>query len=176
MPKDSRTLFENEWITVDETPGGYVFVRNGTERAVVAIPYTRDSGSDFGRYLARIEPIPCHDPDSHLCALTGMVEEGEKPLDAAVREVYEESGYRVTQEQMIDLGPVFPSKASTTVMYMYAVDVTGLRREEAPGDGTEGEEKSSTAWLTLEEALKVPDAVFVACLGRLRLSQQWFGG
>jgi 8-oxo-dGTP pyrophosphatase MutT (NUDIX family) len=175
MPKDSRTLFENEWITVDETPEGYVFIRNGTERAIVALPYTRDTGAGLAKYLARIEPIPCHDPDRHLCALTGMVEEGEGPMDAAVREVFEESGYRVAPGQMLDLGPVFPSKASTTVMYMYAVDVTDLHREEAPGDGTEAEEQSSTAWLTLDEALRVPDAVFVACLGRLRLAQEWFG-
>lgn len=50
---------------------------------------------------------------------SGMIDEGEKPQDAAIRELKEETGY--TASDIIDLGFTYPSFGSTTEkIYLYA--------------------------------------------------------
>lgn len=159
-------LFQNKWVTVIDRDG-YTLV-HGAGNAVAVLPFRGGQSTTADQeFLARIEPCPPHGPKPHLCALTGGIEGREEPVDAAVRETFEESGFRVTREQMIRLGIVWPSKLSTTIMHLFAVDVSAAPWEPPPGDGTTYEAQSSTVWLPYEKASMVPDASYCSIILRL---------
>jgi len=160
-----KILHKTEYVTLIDRDG-WIMTKNMTEKAVGVLPF-QIKGEEI-EFLARIEPIPAHKPKKHLCALTGSVEKGEKPLETATRELYEEAGYKTTRT-VIELGYVYPSKSSTTKIYLFAVDVTGTTPVKAPGDGTETENNSTIEWLSKKKATMVPDATFCAMLARLDL-------
>lgn len=59
----------------------------------------------------------------------GMIDKGEKPVDAAIREVKEETGFLV--EEIIDLGYFYPSFGSTTEkIYLFFAKCKGQIERE----------------------------------------------
>jgi len=161
-------LFQNRWVKVIDRDG-YTMV-HGAGNAVAVLPFRGAVGQATTadvEFLARIEPCPPHGPKPHLCGITGGIEGREKPVDAAVRETFEESGFRVTREQLVRLGMVWPSKMSTTIMHLFAVDVSSVPWETPPGDGTVYEAQSMTVWLPYEKSALVPDAVYCSMMLRL---------
>ena len=62
---------------------------------------------------------------------------GHTPRQTAAIELLEEAGYTADEVDFISLGTVRSSKSSDTTNFLYAVDVTGLPRGEALGDGSE---------------------------------------
>ena len=162
-----KILHETDFITLIDRDG-WIMIKDMTEKAVGVLPFREELGEI--EFLARIEPIPAHKPKKHLCALTGSVEEGERPIETAKRELYEESGYKA-ERPLIDLGFVYPSKSSTTQMFLFAIDVTENIQHEAPGDGTRSEAMSTTEWLSRQKATMVPDATFCSMMARL---MWWF--
>jgi 8-oxo-dGTP pyrophosphatase MutT (NUDIX family) len=103
---------------------------------------------DGREYLLRQEITPCWGMDPSLSSITGgMDKEGEGALQTAMRELHEEGGYKCTSERRWkDLGVCRLGKASTTVMHLFAVDLTGYERTEAPGDGTALEAMAHCEW------------------------------
>jgi 8-oxo-dGTP pyrophosphatase MutT (NUDIX family) len=67
--------------------------------------------------------------------ITGGVDNGEKPIDAAVRELWEESGFSCKADELQSLGWCYGSKAMDTVYYLYCVDVTDKPQSEPVTDG-----------------------------------------
>ena len=104
--------------------------------------------TSWHEYLLRQEVTPCWGMDLALSSITGgMDKKGETPLKCAMRELHEEGGYIVNGDHLwIDLGARRISKASTTLMHLFAVDLTSEARVEAPGDGTELEAKAHCEW------------------------------
>lgn len=107
---NEKTIFSTDWISVKETARGFHYLeRKG--RDSVAIFLVRRSNLNRGEYevLIRQQPL-CIDildiNEEHKlypCPITGGIEEGELPEEAAVREVYEEAGFSV---QVLFIQPV----------------------------------------------------------------------
>lgn len=162
-----KILYRTKYLSLVEKDN-WIFVKDMTEAFVAILPF-RDREGEI-EFLARIETIPAHQPARHLCALTGTIEKGESPSETARRELYEESGFR-GRGPLIQMGQIFLSKSSSTVVHLYAIEVTDEVQEEAPGDGTQNEEEATTKWLTRKKASMVPDSLFCAMITRLSL---WF--
>jgi len=154
-----KTLFKNRWLHVRELdvtlPGGeeakYTSVLDGSGASIAVLPFQRQ-GDGTIRVLLREEITPpwlTESLDPHervLSSLTGMVDAGESPFKAAVRELYEEAGYQVDDQDMIPLGYVRVSKVLEGKVFLYAVDVTGMSSEEPPGDGGPFEPYARSVW------------------------------
>lgn len=155
-----KTLFENRWLKVRELdvtlPEGekatYTSVMSGSGASIAVLPFQR-KGDGTIRVLLREEITPpwlteSQDPRERvLSSLTGMVDAGESPFTAAVRELYEEAGYQVEGSSMIPLGYVRVSKVLEGKVFLYAVDVTGMTpAEEPPGDGGPFEPYARSVW------------------------------
>jgi 8-oxo-dGTP pyrophosphatase MutT (NUDIX family) len=70
-----------------------------------------------------------------LSGITGGVE-GDRPVEDAVRELQEESGYEADEDEFIYLGTCRGVKSNDTVYHLYAVDVTNKKQGRALGDGS----------------------------------------
>jgi 8-oxo-dGTP pyrophosphatase MutT (NUDIX family) len=162
----NKKLFSNEWIGVYETPNNYVYTheeRSGG-RGVLVLGFRENDGEV--ETLGRFEIVPCHGPKTKLVGLTGGCESKDAKEDA-VRELYEEGGYKVKKSDLIDLGTVNVSKSSDTILYLYAVDLKEFDQEEAPGDGSEGEKDSYCEWIPADDVASSSDPSLQAAYLRL---------
>lgn len=94
MPKTSKTVFSTEWFNVDEIitdksikPYYKIVVEDG----VIILAITMDNKLILVRqFRPALEEYTLEFP-------SGGIEKNEKPLDAAKRELYEETGYRCSK-------------------------------------------------------------------------------
>lgn len=156
---------------------------------VAVVPYRTKLIPDFAgtgspasgmEYLARFEIHAAHDDNKYeMGAITGGY---DKPTETfaqcAAREIYEEAGYAVHADQLRYLGHAHPSKASDTVMHLYAVDLTDYTGEvvEPIGDGTAYEVGGYSKWVSLDDALRSVDPLFVTAIARANFTNTYAGG
>lgn len=171
-----KVLYQGDWLSVILRDDWYEFARYITSNGgVYILAYRNDPEKPI---LGRYEVCPAHsDTKPRLTTITGGVNENVRPIEVAIQEMYEEAGYMVERNQFTHLGTVYLAKGADFVGHLYAIDVTGLPRVEAPGDGTKGEEGAYCDWVTLKQALWCKDPVMsclilraVSVLGLLKLS------
>ena len=75
------------------------------------------------------------------------MDEGESPEAAAIRETYEETGYRV---QVLPFGKYIVGTQVNEICYLYYADVTGIEPEPAQQDGTYLELIARNEWHEFE--------------------------
>ncbi len=149
-----KIIFRTDWIIVKETARGFHYLeRKGKDS--VAIFLVRRSNLNRGEYevLIRQQPLCIDIPDIneehrlYPCPITGGIDEGELPEEAAVREVYEEAGFSV---QVLPLGKYIVGTQTNEICYLYYADVTGIEPEVAQQDGSYFELVSKNEWYPLE--------------------------
>ncbi len=146
-----KVLFETNHLSLIERDGWYYFAKvPGSDGGVIILLYRIDSDKSI---LGRYEICPAHGDGLTLTAIAGGIEKGDTPLETAVKESYEEAGYRLEPQRFIDLGRCNLSTNQDTLVYLFAADVTEIRRQGAPGDGTRGEIGAYCDWVTLDEAI-----------------------
>lgn len=159
MTESFDVNYRGKWIEVRTTRDGYQYVHSVPNKGmgIAVLGYFRDGHT--ASFLARFEICPAHGRDTACCSLTGMVDPGEPPKTAAVRELEEESGYVVHEASLIFLGTTYPSKMSDTVVYMYAVDLSGLSPQTAQGDGSMLESVAYCRAVDMRDILRSKDPI-----------------
>jgi 8-oxo-dGTP pyrophosphatase MutT (NUDIX family) len=185
----------SKWVQVKRKtfPDGraYDFVSHPwcLSRGVAVVPYRHvkdysltELGITETEYLARFEIHAAHDDFRfEMGAITGGYDKpNENYAECAARELYEEAGYSVEADKLQFIGHVHPSKATDTVMYLYAVDLSDYTGEVvAPvGDGTACEEGGYAKWVRIGDAVKSVDPLFVTAIARINHSHpiHYIGG
>ena len=145
-----RVIFSTQWIIVKESPKGFQYLeRKGKDSVAVFLLRKNDAKPDQYDVLVRHQHlcIDNQEVDGRLklfpCPITGALDEGELPESAAIREVYEETGYRV---QVLPFGKYIVGTQVNEICYLYYVDVTGIEPDVAQGDGTFLESLGSNEW------------------------------
>lgn len=85
----------------------------------------------------------------------GLVDDGETPKHAALRELHEELGFAANEAQIRALGAPLYGAAGVLAerLYFFAADVTGLARALPLGDGSPLEDDAHFVELPLEDAI-----------------------
>ena len=155
-------LFFNKWLSLKKLMGPTgEYVYSHEERCdgniVVVLPF-RTAENKGSEVLARMEYTPCWNADElNLSSITGGVDKGEDAATAAVRELYEETGYQVQLEDMVSLGTSYGVKSSDTIYHLFAVnvsDIEGSGNDEVAKD--KNEKKSYNTWITNLEGVVDP--------------------
>jgi 8-oxo-dGTP pyrophosphatase MutT (NUDIX family) len=108
------------------------------------------------------EPNPFREGGNAISLITGTTEDEDPDFySTAVRELEEESGYKVDDaSRWYYLGNVYSSKLVDHEQPCFAVDVTGITRGQATGDGSEDEAKQEFVMIPANDVVKVKD-VFI---------------
>lgn len=165
MDHGDKLLLENKWLSVLETPDGYVYSRESRCGGVIVAVLVYDMVSQ--RVLGRFERTPAHGPEAKiaLASITGGCENND-PVATAILELKEEAGIAAPVGALESLGRVRPSKSADTWVYLYALNGTGIQRGEAKGDGSLGEQGAYCDWVSVERAILCDDALFSVLLLR----------
>jgi hypothetical protein len=163
-------LFNNQWIQIRKKKY-YVYAHlkwcNGT--AVAILPFRKNKSGQM-EYLGRYEICPPHGDGVKLCSITGGYDNADRfsIRECALNELVEEAGYCVSLKDLIDLGTVFDSKSTDTVIYMFAIDLdlADIKKVNATGDGTIGEEGAFCDWVTKHQAINCNDPLLITMVTR----------
>jgi 8-oxo-dGTP diphosphatase len=171
-----RIIFQTTWIAVRQSPRGFQYLeRKGKDS--VAVFLLRKCSANPQQYEVLIRQqhlcLDNREVDGRFnlfpCPITGALEAGESPEAAALRETYEETGYRVPVQAF---GQYIVGTQVNEVCYLYYADVTGLEPEPAPQDGTYMESIARNEWHPFEY-LQTCD--YVACqIGYFKLQSLLF--
>lgn len=164
---ESELLFGDEWIQLRKANGRYTFSHEVRcdGKIVVVLPFEKEPNSEL-HVLARVEETPCWEGDKPLaCSLTGGIDAGETPEEAAIKELREEIGFVVTEKDLISLGTMYATKSTDTVYYIFAVQITKETEKVDPTD-----KNSLGVWMNLKDLSKTVDPFLLA--GSLRLQHK----
>lgn len=129
---------------------------------VVIMPFIRDEqGLPLAIGVIK-EPNPFREGGNSISLITGTTEDEDPDFySTAVRELEEESGYKVDDaSRWYYLGSVYSSKLVDHEQPCFAVDVTGITKGQATGDGSEDEAKQEFVMIPANDVVKVKD-VFI---------------
>lgn len=157
-----ETICSTQYLDLRIHDGWYIFASEACRCVVYVLGYRRNGDEILGRY----ENCPIHGMSGSIdmTSLTGKCDWHEEPIEAAQRELHEESGFEVDCSDMILLGHAYVSKAMGTKAMMYAVDLTGAPRGIAEGDGTRGEQGAYCAWVSRRVAILESQCISVAAM------------
>ncbi len=153
-----KILFSTNWVTVKETAKGFQFLeRKGKDSVAVFLVRKSKINKPNWEVLIRWQPLCIDNPDinPHIdeelrlypCPITGAIDEGESPEEAAIREVQEEAGFSV---QLQPLGKYIVGTQTNEICYMYCGDVTDIEPEIPLQDGSYFESISKNDWHPFE--------------------------
>lgn len=161
-----KVLHSTPFLSLIERDGWYYFAQiPGSPGGVMILLYRTDSELSI---LGRFEKCPAHrDLIPALTTIAGGIEEIETFQEAVIREAYEEAGYNLQPDEVVNLGQCNLSTNQDTLVYLFAADVTGLKRDKAPGDGTRGEQGAYCDWVTPIQAIQSKSAFMSTLIVRL---------
>ena len=94
--------------------------------------------------------------NKYYTVVSGHVEEGEDVLTTGLRELKEEAGITILSGKMIKVFEEIPVCKSTDMRATFFIaDIDKYEVQKPEGDGSEGEKRSETVWISLSEFHKV---------------------
>lgn len=147
-------LFQTKWVAVRASSKGFHYLeRKGRDSIGVFLIRRSNTAPQGYEVLIRQQPLCIDNTEKngtlklYPCPITGAIDAGETPLQAAVREAYEEAGYTV---QVLPLSRYIIGTQTNEICYLYYADVTGIEPDHAPQDGSYFESISRNEWHPLE--------------------------
>ena len=145
-----KILHKTKWFEV-RSKDGWEYLHGRKASAGVAVLVFNEKKKEV---IGRFESVPCHDPGHYLVALTGMLDkEKDDPKKTAVRELKEEAGITAKEEELIDLGYIYPHKDSDYSLLLYGLDGKDKKLGRATTDGSEAEKNAYVRWVPVKEAV-----------------------
>ena len=151
-------VYRGEYISVrhvyNRRVGDWVYAHEAccNGELVGVLPYYYDEFLGVDWFLLRQEYVPCWNMFlKNLCILSGQCDvEGLSPVEIAVKELEEESGYVVKEDALLSLGKSFVCKGMDSIYHLFAVDVgaENVKWVEPSGDGSRGEQLAECIWVS----------------------------
>lgn len=155
----NKTIFSEEWLSLKQNNGyTYLHEEKCNGKLIAFLPYKINSKNNI-EYLMRMEICPAHGDNHEFCGIIGGYDNLQYTIDeVAVKELEEETGYKIELDELQPLGWIWDSKIADTKVYLYTADLTNCLEGIATTDGTELEKNSYCKWTSLNECMKTKDS------------------
>ena len=150
---DDKLVLQEGQIT-DEHNNTYTRLRINRQDASAVLLFNTDSSKVILTRQFRY-PVAAHSNENLLEILAGKVDPGEAPLDTAIREAEEETGYKISPPNIRFLLSCFVSPGYSTERYhLYYATVTNADRQSQGGGLASENESIQLVELEVEEFRK----------------------
>lgn len=139
------TLAKTDWYTIKTTDDSYEYTE--TTPGVIILPVR--AGRENLEVLIRKEPNPIY--GDILTLVTGRTDDGETPLQTAVRELREEAGLILDEDCFYSIGDIFYRKSDATPEAAFIVICNHMKYEDPETDGSQYERDSKNSWIPISE-------------------------
>ncbi|UUD37196.1 NUDIX domain [Mycoplasmopsis californica] len=150
----STKLFETDWISVHKSEKGFIYCQRKSVNSIAALLYKKVDNEKL--FLVHYQPLPEVEEktkfdDCFPSTVTGAIEEGEKPVECVIREIQEETGFKVTKKHIKASSVSIATTQMNEKVFNFLVDVTNLEQGEIMNDGSLFEAVSYNEWKTAAE-------------------------
>ncbi|TPR53897.1 NUDIX domain-containing protein [Metamycoplasma neophronis] len=154
-----KLLFSSSRINVYETEQGIIYAQRRNKDSIAALCYRKNADGSKD-YLIRFQPLIQLEENQAWnklfpCPITGSFEENETPLNVALREVFEEAGYKITEKNLVNTFKFFATTQMNETVYGFIFDITNMNNTEPETDGSLMEKISKNVWMSLQEVKKI---------------------
>lgn len=173
--KDDKLLIKTKHLDMYQTKQGFVYCQRRTINSIAALCFKKEDNQYY--FLIRYQPLPeikekVDWKQPYACPITGSIEENESELESAIREVYEEGGIKVSNQNMVANSVAIATTQMNEKVFHYLFDVTNLQQVTPTNDGTIFESVSFNKWVTLKELESILEKDF--CLSSLHICFSMF--
>jgi len=173
-PVSEAYMLRNKWLSLKKLYGPTgEYVISHEERCagkiVAVLPYVPDSVGRESYVIVRNEfTPPWSQSELQMSSITGGVDEGEEPVVAAARELFEETGMKAPVSELVSLGTVRGTKSSDTMYYLFTVDVSKYLKDYKEVTGEDDNEKRAhnTTIIPVNENPEIRDTILHSLLYR----------
>ncbi len=173
--KKVKPLYTNYWLSLYQTPKGFVYAQRKGINSTASLCFRLNKKGQY-EFLIRYQPLPVIHQYSNKkentlypCCITGSIEQNESPLQNCLKEVFEESGYKIKQNNIKHVISASASTQMNEIVFHYLVDLTNVKKQgKEQNDGSYFESVSKNKWVsekTLNEILSNEEGLFLSCLG-----------
>ena len=142
---DFLSIYQRYTNLNPDNPYTFLFEKRSNGKLVVILPFRRNENGEL-EFLIRKETVIVWNPnEKYTVSITGGVEDDD-PHKTAVMELAEEGGYITKFENFIYLGYTKIAKHANTNVFMYAIDLTNMKRTTAYSDGSDMEKIAFSYW------------------------------
>ena len=153
----SKLLYKTPWLELRVSSRQFYFAQRKGINSTAALCY-RKSKHGF-EFLMRYQPLPVLELKNYKlnkalypCPITGSLEPKETPEQNAIKEVFEESGYKISKKNIVDCVLATASTQMNEVVFHFLVDLTGIKQTKKDlGDGSYFEGISENKWVSQKE-------------------------
>ncbi len=154
----AKALYKNYHLSLYETERGFIFAQRRNINSTATLLYKKEK-SDY-KFLLRYQPLPELKINNKRsgwrelfpCCVTGSLEPKETPTINCIKEVLEETGYKISKKDIKASCVAVASTQSNECVYNFIVDITKAQKtNEGEGDGSIFEEVSRNIWVSHKE-------------------------
>lgn len=151
----SKILYKNYHLSLYETERGFIYAQRRNINSTASLLYKKVK-NDY-QFLLRYQPLPelrINKKKSGWktlfpCCVTGSLEIGETPITNCIKEVFEETGYKITKSNIKGSVIAVASTQSNECVYNFIVDITKAKQTSNKlGDGSIFESVSKNVWVS----------------------------
>lgn len=153
-----KLIVKTKHLDMYKTEKGFYYCQRRSLNSVAVLCYKKVL--DEYLFLIRYQPMPQVEEkqkwtDLYPCPITGSIEKNETPLDCAIRETLEESGYLIEAKDLIQINPSIATTQMNEKVFCFLANVSNLKESKPKNDGTIFEAISKNVWITKNELEKI---------------------
>ena len=152
--KEDKLIVKTKHLDMYKTEKGFFYCQRRSVNSIAVLCFKKIKNEFF--FLIRYQPMPQVEEKKNWdqlypCPITGSIEKNENPLTSAVREILEEGGITINENDLIVINPSVASTQMNEKVFYYLVDVTNKKIETPQNDGSIFEAVSKNIWVSQKE-------------------------
>ena len=153
----SKLLYKTPWLELRVSSRKFYFAQRKGINSTAALCFKKTKhGFEF---LMRYQPLPVLELKNYKlnkalypCPITGSLEKNETVEQNVIKEVFEESGYKITKKHLVDCVLATASTQMNEVVFHFLVNLTGIKQSKQDlGDGSYFEGISENKWISQKQ-------------------------
>lgn len=152
--KEDKLIVKTKHLDMYKTQKGFYYCQRKSINSIAVLCFKKSK--DGFLFLIRLQPMPQVEEKQNWdqlypCPITGSIENNESPITSAKREIFEEGGIIVNENDLIAINPSVASTQMNEKVFYYLANVTNKKNETPQNDGSIFEAVSKNIWVNEKE-------------------------
>lgn len=153
--KPDKLLYKTPWLKLFLTKKGFIYAERKGVNSVAALIFKKQNNETLFHLRYQLKPNLKDlntDIKHYPCCITGTIEKNETPIQTVIKEVLEESGFYINEDNILNKNVYLATTQSNEAVYTYIIKIDQNTKTETPkNDGSYFEAMSYNLWVNEKE-------------------------